>query len=250
MHPENRSQNGRRNGASSSYFDRPDNYLGKDHFVRIRADIIRGLAQSMNPGSILDVGCGDGGISIPLAGTAQHLALVDSSASMLERAKCSVPSGISGKVAFHEASLQSLSTSTQYDLVLAMGLLAHVDSVPEAIARLALLTKPGGHLCIQLTDCDSLIGRFNFYYSRWREGISPNYGYSLNRLSTTVLAAAAESGNLRLLRRIRYSLIVPGLTRLPNWTLYALARVSRHWPFNALGGESILVFEKLPESKP
>lgn len=229
------------------YFGNPDSYLAKNHFVKIRADIIRDVVLPLRPLRILDVGCGDGGISIPLAGSAQHLVLVDPSSAMLDRAKRSIPKNVIEKIEFREASLQSLQASNRYDLVLAMGLLAHVDSVPEAMARLSILTEPGGHLIIQLTDCDSLIGRFNFYYSRWREGISPIYGYALNRLSTTVLAAAADSQNLRLLRKIRYSLILPGMSRLPNGTLYALARVSRHWPFNVIGGESIVVFEKLPE---
>lgn len=233
-------------GGRGSYFDRPDNYLAKNHFVRIRADIIGDVVRPLNPRTILDVGCGDGGISIPLLTAGRRLTLVDSSSPMLERARRSVPAEYTGAVECREAALQNLTDAGPYDLVLAIGLLAHVPSVPEALDRLAALTAPGGHLVVQLTDYDSLIGRFNYEYFRLRERISPMYGYSLNRLSSTGLAASGAARNMRLSGKTRYSVFLPGMSRIPNGMLYALARASRSWPLKELGGESILIFEKPP----
>jgi len=129
-----------------------------------------------------------------------------------------------------------------------MGLLAHVPSTTGALAQLSALVKPGGLVVAQITDTDSLIGRIGFGYASWREKRKPVYGYQLQRLSTSSVSALARSVGLSLQRRIRYSLTLPGMDRLPGRFLVQLTSASRSWPLRRVAGESILIFRKQEHS--
>jgi SAM-dependent methyltransferase len=237
-----------RSQAVENYFGKPGTYLTKGHLPRVRASIVAELLSGLKPGRILDVGCGDGTISIPLMRRGHSLTLVDLSQPMLDLAAINVAAADLPRVTFRRAALEDLSGGDAFDVVLGMGLLAHVPSLPDALYRLAALTKPGGLLVVQITDRDSALGRFSYAYGAWREHQRPAYGYQLQRLSTTLVKSVAAAACLDFRRRLRYSLTLPGMDRLPARILVGLTAASRRPPFRYLAGESILVFQKQERS--
>src|ERR1700690_1605085 len=74
-----------------SFFADPLPYLRNNPYVDLRANAVRRLLPWHAGMSVLDLGCGDGRISIPLVGESGDLLLVDASAGMLELAMRSVP---------------------------------------------------------------------------------------------------------------------------------------------------------------
>ncbi|MBI4521774.1 MAG: hypothetical protein HY701_13110 [Gemmatimonadetes bacterium] len=48
-----------------AFFQQPDRYLGKSFVVRVRQRIVRDLLGDLRNQRILDVGCGDGRVSMP-----------------------------------------------------------------------------------------------------------------------------------------------------------------------------------------
>ena len=230
--------------AVERFFDDPFRYLGKDHLVRIRARIVASLLAPLPSASVLDAGCGDGSVSLPLLEFGNRVAFLDPSKKMLELARTRVPERHSSDAEFLAMLLEDLPPHRVFDVVLAMGLLAHVDSVEKAFARIVAHCRSGGTIIIQLTDCDSLLGRLNLGYCNLRERIAASFGYRLNRLSTSGLESLARGFGCRFVLRQRYSLLMPGMTRLPNRLLYAKGVASLYWPLKLLGGESILVFQK------
>src|SRR5688572_18013446 len=86
-----------------TFFETPSTYLRSDAHIDLRARAVRDLVGDQHPRRILDVGCGDGRISIQLLRADTRLTLLDGSAAMLARAAERVPAVQSSQVAFvHE----------------------------------------------------------------------------------------------------------------------------------------------------
>src|SRR5205807_6030820 len=86
-----------RERAKSAFAD-PTQYLRNNSYITLRAQAVRRMMPATSAKSILDLGCGDGRISIPLVGDADELLLVDASKGMLELAVQHVPAAMVDRV--------------------------------------------------------------------------------------------------------------------------------------------------------
>src|SRR5688572_12115819 len=100
-------------------FSRPSAYLDSNPFVARRAAIVASLAGTAAHGGILDVGCGDGSISLPLLETCGSLTLVDASAEMLSLAGTRVPAAFRHKVTLRHGRAEQLDLP-RADLVICL----------------------------------------------------------------------------------------------------------------------------------
>ena len=66
--------------------------------------------------AVLELGCGTGRVSIPLADHVQHLTAVDISKSMLDRGR---NKDVKGRVEFIEADITAIDLGQQYNLIIA-----------------------------------------------------------------------------------------------------------------------------------
>ena len=83
-----------------SLFEEPEWYFSRRAFdIRIRVETVQELVRLSGDARILDIGCGDGSISVPLLTGKTSLTLLDLSAKMLSIAKSKVPPGLSRNVA-------------------------------------------------------------------------------------------------------------------------------------------------------
>jgi SAM-dependent methyltransferase len=107
------------------------------------------------PGSdwrVLDVGCGPGRWTVPLAQTCREVVAVDFSESMLAHASRECErAGVAGKVTFRRERVQELDCAVlgqPFDLVLVVGLLQYVpeEELHGVYPRLAACVRPGGLL--------------------------------------------------------------------------------------------------------
>ena len=162
------------------YFAEPDRYLGNDSRLRIRRLVCQQMVAGIDQSVILDIGCGDGSMSLPLLGPESHLTLLDFSASMLERAKRNIPRGLEANVETVGGDIMEFAPDRRYTLVLCLGVLAHVPHVGEALAKIAALVRPGGHCLLQITDASRWLGRMNYAYYDWRSRARPSDGYPLS----------------------------------------------------------------------
>jgi ubiquinone/menaquinone biosynthesis C-methylase UbiE len=191
-------------------FEAPDWYLrGTGFNIRIRRETVRDLVAGSRFARILDVGCGDGDISIPLLQPDNHLTLVDVSSRMISIARSIVPPALAENVEFLNADLMVAPLGFQaYDLILCLGVLAHVESPMATLARLANLLRPGGSLILEFTDAFHPLGLLNVLYHKLRATIRPS-GYSLNRLSRRDVFGMLKKANLRLVSAYRYGMWLP-----------------------------------------
>jgi 2-polyprenyl-3-methyl-5-hydroxy-6-metoxy-1,4-benzoquinol methylase len=222
-------------------FADPLPYLRNNPYVALRAKAVRRLVPELAGKSLIDLGCGDGRISIPLVAETGELLLVDSSAGMLELARRSVPSGSAGRVSFRCVDLTDFEPQQRYDIVLCIGVLAHVPSPPATLRQIAQLVGPGGRAIIQFTDDASCLGRLTHHAGGMRGRLRNAAGYALNHMTLHSIAAELSDAGLRLVDTYRY-VFVPGLRRLPAAMTRTIVRAVNCPLLSQRGGEVIATF--------
>ena len=77
-----------------AFFNQPHRYLHKRFGLRLRAEITQELLGPLSAVRILDIGCGDGSISLPYLFSGNSLVLLDLSESMLQLARRNTPAAM------------------------------------------------------------------------------------------------------------------------------------------------------------
>jgi len=228
-----------------------EKYLQKMDFnIRVRREIVEGFVGDAMLESILDIGCGNGAISIPLLRHYNQLTLLDVSSKMLSIARSRIPTEFSGNVeTINEDFMKTELQFQSYDLILCLGVLAHVDSPTDVIAKMVPLVKPNGSVIVENSDSQHPVGYLLNLYLALRSAFLPAL-YPLNQLSGAKLVEIFGNHGLQLSALYRYNLPVPGMARVfSNDGMYKFIRKVygtysnnyRSW----LGSECIYHFRKL-----
>jgi SAM-dependent methyltransferase len=207
-----------RNEKVGQFFGRGSSYLEKDFGLRVRAAVVRDFVGDVSGVDILDVGCGDGSISRQFWTRHNCLTLFDISPAMLELARGAAMLGAACELEFLQGDFLTHPFTRTFDLIICLGVLAHVTSAPNAVRVLGSLLKPGGRCIIQFTDhgrfTSRMLGLYQFWLAQRRNG------YQVNRMSFREVASWARGAGLELVRFQRCGLPLPGMGRLPNELLY------------------------------
>ncbi|MGO9209392.1 MAG: class I SAM-dependent methyltransferase [Terriglobales bacterium] len=229
-------------------FVRPDWFLQKKRYnIRLRAEIIQQFLNGEQFDSVLDVGCGDGSLSLPHLRPQNRLTLVDISEDMLAAARAQIPAELAGNVKILNNDFMGAELEPHgYDLILCVGVLAYVESPATAIARVASLLKPGGTVITENTDSSHLL---SLLYARARRVLGPDC--SLNAVPTRAVLDLYHKQGFELSAMYRYSLALPGLgSILSQPQLYRLVR-ALHGTLGSnrnkwLGNECLYCFRHVP----
>lgn len=209
-------------------FESPEWYLGGTGFnIRIRQETVRDVVGSARFGNILDVGCGNGAISVPLLRADNRLTLVDVSSRMIEIARASVPAELQGNVKTLNADLTAAPLEAHsYDLIICLGVLAHVPSPAATVEQLATLLRPDGTLILEFTDAHHPIGRLNVFYHKLRNRVKgKGYKIDLNLLSHRDVFGMLDKSHLRTVSTFRYGMWFPLVHKFfSQQSLYKLIR--------------------------
>jgi len=233
-----------------SLFESPQPYLERRRYnINIRAETVQYFLRNRDFTRILDVGCGDGSVSIPLLNVRRELTLLDLSSNMLSIALSKVPPVLRNDVqAINQEFLSANLAPRSFDVIICLGFLAHVDSPKAVIAKIAQLLRPNGIVIMQSTDSSGLPSRLGILYRCVLEAFGRmNYRYTLTN-SAQVIEMFVGCG-LKLSNIYRYSLPgLPGIDRVfSQQSLYKCVRLAHGsaennyntWP----GKECIYLFE-------
>jgi 2-polyprenyl-3-methyl-5-hydroxy-6-metoxy-1,4-benzoquinol methylase len=229
-------------------FEKPQRYLTRwQTDIRIRAETAKAFAAGFQFERVLDIGCGDGSVSLPLANRLKHITLLDLSASMAALASSKVPPELAENVDVrNEDFMRASFGGRRFDLIVCMGVLAHVDSPDAFVAKVASLLESGGHLILEFTDASHFLGRVIRLLTLLREMLAPSRS-SVNLLSSESVARLTERHGLRPVSEYRYcQLAVPGLRffghRVLYWAVRSLFGSAGRSRNGWLGNEYICLF--------
>lgn len=221
--------------AARHFFDTPSAYLAGNTTIPARVTLLRQALAGNRFQEAVELGCGDGSIGLGLLHLSSNLVLVDISPRMIDEARRRTPDADRDRVAYCVGDAASYDPGRKFDLVLCIGVIAHVESVKDLVSSLARLTARNGLLVIQITDSDTLwarIARLAFDGGR-------QPGYATNETTAKELIGCFERHGMRLERTITYSDVGFGLERLRS------GLASRFKAFTGSLGLHRLLSEKL-----
>jgi ubiquinone/menaquinone biosynthesis C-methylase UbiE len=233
-----------------SWFENPDKYLKPRQFdIRIRIETVQEFTKNRSFDSVLDIGCGDGSISLPLLNRCTKITLLDVSTNMLAVARTRIPTDRADKVEVINAGfLESNLPPESFDLILCIGVLAHVDSPAAIVAEIARTSKPGACVILEFTDSFHLWNVPTLVYYRLLR-LFRSAPWTLNRLKNTNITQLCRQHGLSPTALYRYGLppvgthkIVgqDGMYQMTRYLFGASDRNRNAW----MGNEFIYCMEK------
>jgi len=130
----------------------------------LRYDVVKRVIDRLKPGTVLEIGCGQGAFGARLADAVQYLGVEPDKSSYhvargrIERHGGKVLHGV------HEVVPQG----STYDLVCAFEVLEHIDDDKGALAEWVLLVRPGGHLVLSVPAFQERFGAMDAYVGHFR----------------------------------------------------------------------------------
>jgi 2-polyprenyl-3-methyl-5-hydroxy-6-metoxy-1,4-benzoquinol methylase len=198
-----------------SLFEVPEKYLGPRQFdIRIRVETVQRFTEHLRVDRVLDIGCGDGSLSLPLLPRCNRLTLLDLSCKMLDLARKKIPAERLNDVdVVNESFIEARLEPRSFDLILCVGVLAHVDSPAAVIAEVVRLAKPGASVILEFTDSFHLWGMPIVLYQKLLKFVRPQ-PYALNRLKRRQVIALCRENGLSESALYRYGLPPMGTHRV------------------------------------
>lgn len=230
-------------------FESPDWYLKRfSANIRIRTETIATLTRGMSFDRILDIGCGDGSLSLPLLPRANHITFLDRSKAMLDHVASRLDGADLAKVKFVNAGfLDAVMEPKRFDLILCVGVLAYVQDVDEFLGKVCAFLQRGGMLILECTDSAHLFSRLERGYQTLTACLKQRQFITHSHNARDVVATAQTHG-LCLHKTFRYAYGLPLVSRLFSGarTYRLIRRVYGHIDKNrhpALGNQFIFEFQ-------
>jgi 2-polyprenyl-3-methyl-5-hydroxy-6-metoxy-1,4-benzoquinol methylase len=230
-------------------YEKPDSYLTRRRYnIDIRAETVAAFVNGATFERILDIGCGDGSMSVQLLTPNNRLVLVDMSSGMLAAARSKIPSEMASNVDIVNDNFMNVKLeSRSYDLILCIGVLAHVDSPAALVDKIVSLLAPGATLIMESTDAAHRSNRMVALYHKLVRTVK-GQGYAYNLISSAEVVEMLRNRGVKLSVIYRYSLpSLPGMDRfIPQAILRGMVRLMYGTPDRnrnaGLGKECIYLF--------
>ena len=209
-----------------SLFDVPDKYLcPRQYDIQIRVETVQQFTKHLTVDRVLDIGCGDGSLSLPLLPRSKHLTLLDLSSKMLDLARRKIPADRCSDVELiHGGFIGSDLQPRSFDLILCVGVLAHVDNPAAVIAEVARLAKPGASIILEFTDSFHFWGIPVVLYQKLLKLVRPE-PYALNRLRRRQILGLCRDNKLGVSMLYRYGLPPLGTSKFAEQAeMYKITR--------------------------
>jgi cyclopropane fatty-acyl-phospholipid synthase-like methyltransferase len=229
-------------------FFKEDTRTGASEMFRTRLAIVAGLLAGKT-GALLDCATGTGEITqaVNAAGRYDQLWANDVSAGMLRAASRSIqPTHDGESLRFINRDIFTIEQEPglpRFDVILCLGLIAHVGRLDDLFASFARLLGPGGTVAMQTTVADQLWVRVARMVNDRR--VAAGKLHQIHYFDIPAIEAAAARAGFRTVAVRRFGVALPFgdrlLGRLNHWVERRFARgATRH------GGDAVLIFERRP----
>jgi cyclopropane fatty-acyl-phospholipid synthase-like methyltransferase len=163
------------------------------------------------------------------SGRFSHATIVDISPAMLQNAKELLTSQITNaELEFIKSDVFTFKPSdSNFDLILCLGLIAHVGRLDTLLAHLKSMLTPSGRIILQTTLADHVGARIVRALTARRE--LAKRGYRISWFSQRDIIEACRRSKLAILDMRRHSLGVPFGDRFWPWANYQLETRLQKW---------------------
>jgi ubiquinone/menaquinone biosynthesis C-methylase UbiE len=203
---------------------------GASFYFQKRLTLACELAEG-SAGRLLDCAAGSGEITCALleSGRFPHATIVDISPAMLQRAKELLTSQITNaELEFIKSDVFTFRPSdSNFDLILCLGLIAHVGRLDTLLAHLKSMLAPSGRIILQTTLTDHAGTRI--VRALTTRGELAQRGYRISWFSQRDIADACHAVGLRIVEMRRHSLGIPFGDRFSRWANFQLEKRFQKW---------------------
>lgn len=226
----------RRPERAKPFFANPSRYVRNNPYIELRSRAVRQILPPRERRSVLDLGCGDGRVSIPMVRENDDLLLVDSSPRMLDLALSNVPREVAARVRGQCADVAAFAPDRTFDVVLCLGVLAHLDDWVAGLKIIERCLAPDGYAVIQLTDQGRYLGRLTRKVGDLNRRFFEHELHSMNTMTLAGVKDELSGIGLSLISMRRYVLLY-GLRFAPPRLARALVGLASRSPIADRGGE-------------
>jgi ubiquinone/menaquinone biosynthesis C-methylase UbiE len=196
-------------------------------------------------GRLLDCASGSGEITCALlkSGRFTHATIVDISPAMLQSAKELLTSQITNvELEFVHSDIFNFKPSdSRFDLVLCLGLIAHIGRLDVLLPHLKSMLAPGERIILQTTLIEHVGARIVRALTARRE--LAQRGYRISWFSQRDIADACHAAGLRIVEMRRHSMGIPFGDRLWPWANLQLETRLQKWA-SRHGADAIYLLER------
>ena len=235
----------RKDNEVKAFFNNTDVYLKNNSNIMLRKQIVRKLLNIPYSKNILDIGCGNGSLSLQFLGNENKITLLDISSPMLDIAKNNISADRLDSVSLINVDFLEHEFKETYDIVICVGVLAHVNSVDDTIKKITEILNPGGKCILQMTNYSSLIGKVLVGYYWFISTLKQEDSYFVNAIKLKDIVAIAEKLNLMKINSLSYVSLLPGMSFINPERRYEFQHFTmNNWLISKFGSEVFILFNK------
>jgi 2-polyprenyl-3-methyl-5-hydroxy-6-metoxy-1,4-benzoquinol methylase len=229
-----------------AFFKNSESYIRDNPIIELRKRIVHDLIGKPHGLQILDIGCGDGSLTIDYLGK-NKITFLDITSEMIALVKTRIPNEFLENAQVKNLSIFDYKTEQEYDIIICVGVFAHISDILLLTKKLESLLKSNGIAVIQYTNSNSLVSKFNRYKNivLFRNP----YKYNLNYHSTKKIERIFLSTGLKIIQRTSYWPISPLFSllgiKLKNQALFYFYN---NKILSKQGSEKVVVVRKAPFS--
>lgn len=232
-----------------TFFEKTEIYFHFDYNIKLRTEIVAELIGDNHYNNALDMPCGNGMISLKNIKNFNQLTLVDFSENMIALAKGYAAQEKINNVSFFCGDIFDTNFNDEaFDIIISLGILAHVDDVDKFLTFIQSKVKKGGVIIIQNTNSSHFYSKLIRLYLGVRQLLGKDK-YKLNKVPANQVENSFKKAGFTLQKVFRYNQSFIGFSKLfSNNKKYEL---TRKWFGNvahnknaSLGSDYIYLFKK------
>lgn len=110
--------------------------------------------------TVLDLGCGNGEVSLLIAKKAKKVIGIDIAEQAIKQAKKNQRKAKINNCCFIQGDIEKIKLASQADFILALGIFEHITNLDVILKKISLQLKPAGRLYFHVWNQESLVFRF------------------------------------------------------------------------------------------